>query len=80
MSADAVLTREKGSGDGREPDLAGEMAYIGRAARAAAELLARTNTGTKTLALEAAASAIRHRRTKSWRPMPSIWKRRERRP
>ena len=62
MSADAVLTREKGSGDGREPDLAGEMAYIGRAARAAAELLARTNTGTKTLALEAAASAIRHRR------------------
>lgn len=54
MSADAAVSRE--------PDLAAEMATIGRAARAAAAHLALVNPVTKTLALEAAASAIRHRR------------------
>jgi glutamate-5-semialdehyde dehydrogenase len=67
MSADAALVRPKTSApktapnqDGREPDLAGEMAYIGRAARAAAALLALADPGAKTLALEAAAAALRH--------------------
>ena len=61
MTADAALARKKVHGNGREPDLASEMAYIGRAARAAAAQLALANPGTKTLALEAAAAAIRHR-------------------
>jgi len=66
MTADAALARDKAKAGadargGREPDLAGEMDHIGRAARAAAAQLALANPGTKTLALEAAAAAIRHR-------------------
>ena len=54
MSADAAVSRE--------PDVAAIMATIGRAARAAAAHLANIDPDAKTLALEAAASAIRHRR------------------
>ena len=61
MTADAVLAREKAPNDGREPDLAAEMTYIGRAARAAAEDLAQADPGAKTRALEAAAASLRHR-------------------
>jgi len=67
MSADAALAQTKASAsktgpktEGRESDLAGEMAYMGRAARAAAAQLALADPGTKTLALEAAAAALRH--------------------
>jgi glutamate-5-semialdehyde dehydrogenase len=70
MSTDAALARENSPGEkspgekstngGREPDLAAEMTFIGRAARAAAGQLAQVDPSTKSLALEAAAAAIHH--------------------